>query len=163
MRLWHSTAQLENHTPRGRGPESGAMPEKQWSEMSPPIDKFTSTFDVHRARLNRSSLLYSRGRKSGRMFSRAHRALPRHMASFSSAAGPSRLPNSSSPTPGSSKTYTLSNYSAQRNEGGVFTTPPYSAHIKPFWRFKDEATAKKSAEDIWVIFEGYRAIGDFVG
>ena len=80
-----------------------------------------------------------------------------------SVPGPSILPRCSSPSPSSSQTFTPSNYRAQRNEVGVFTTPPYSTSIKPFWRYKDESAAKKSAQEIWEIFGRYREMRDFVG
>jgi hypothetical protein len=59
--------------------------------------------------------------------------------------------------------YDLSPYPARRTEQGVFTTPPYSERIKPYWRFKDEASAKLSAEKIWELFLGYGKDEDFVG
>lgn len=33
----------------------------------------------------------------------------------------------------------------------------------PFWRYKDEASAMKSAEQIYQLFEAYRQQDDFVG
>jgi hypothetical protein len=48
-------------------------------------------------------------------------------------------------------------FPALKTEQGVFTTPPYSAEIKGLWRFKDEATARESAEAIWARFEEYRS------
>ncbi|WVW83044.1 hypothetical protein I302_105061 [Kwoniella bestiolae CBS 10118] len=59
--------------------------------------------------------------------------------------------------------YTPSDYAATKNEVGVFTTPGYSEDIKPLWRFKTAEEAKKSAEGIWKLFEGYREKNDFVG
>lgn len=54
-------------------------------------------------------------------------------------------------------------YPALKTEQGVFTTPPYSAEIKPLWRFKDEDAAKHSAEEIWRLWEGYKRDVDFIG
>ena len=59
--------------------------------------------------------------------------------------------------------YTPHTYRALRNEVGVFTTPPYSAHVKPHWRYKDEETAEKSAAAIWELFQEYKIKNDFVG
>lgn len=49
-------------------------------------------------------------------------------------------------------------YRALKTEQGVFTTPVYSAAIKPHWRIKDEATARRSAQAIWGLFESYRCV-----
>lgn len=54
-------------------------------------------------------------------------------------------------------------YPALKTEQGVFTTPPYSAEIKPLWRFKDENAATQSAEEIWRLWEGYKRDEDFIG
>ncbi|ORY27188.1 hypothetical protein BCR39DRAFT_448156, partial [Naematelia encephala] len=54
-------------------------------------------------------------------------------------------------------------YKALKTEQGVFTTPPYSAAIKPLWRFADEAAAIKSSEAIWERFIEYRNQSDFIG
>ncbi|WWD01306.1 hypothetical protein V866_008249 [Kwoniella sp. B9012] len=59
--------------------------------------------------------------------------------------------------------YTPTNYAATKNEVGVFTTPGYSEDIKPLWKFKNAEEARKSAEGIWKLFEGYRDKNDFVG
>lgn len=40
---------------------------------------------------------------------------------------------------------------------------PYKSEILPFWRYKDEASAMKSAEQIYQLFEAYRQQDDFVG
>ena len=50
-----------------------------------------------------------------------------------------------------------------RSERYVFNTPPYSGHIKQFWRFKDEHAARASCDTIWAIFERYADMDDFVG
>jgi len=47
-------------------------------------------------------------------------------------------------------------YKALHAEQGVFNTPPYSNEIKGLWRYADEATAKKSAEEVFATFEKYR-------
>ncbi|ORX39946.1 hypothetical protein BD324DRAFT_615612, partial [Kockovaella imperatae] len=85
------------------------------------------------------------------------------MTSSGSAASPPSLPSCSSSSASSSATYTPANYKAQRNEMGVFTTPPYSTAIKAFWRYKDKEVAEKSAKEIWQIFERYKEMKDFVG
>ena len=45
----------------------------------------------------------------------------------------------------------------------MFNTPPYSGHIKQFWRFKDENAARESCGAIWGLFQRYVALDDFVG
>lgn len=40
---------------------------------------------------------------------------------------------------------------------------PYKSEILPFWRYKDKASAMKSAEQIYQLFEAYRQQDDFVG
>lgn len=49
-------------------------------------------------------------------------------------------------------------YRILTGEKNVFKTNPYSAEMKPLWRFKDEATAKKSADDLYEVFERYRHV-----
>lgn len=46
---------------------------------------------------------------------------------------------------------------------GVLLVEPYKSEILPFWRYKDEASAMKSAEQIYQLFEAYRQQDDFVG
>jgi len=48
-------------------------------------------------------------------------------------------------------------------EQGVLLVEPYKSEILPFWRFKTEEIAKKSAEMIWKLFENYLRNNDFVG
>ncbi len=47
-------------------------------------------------------------------------------------------------------------------EGRGATGWTYKAEILPFWRYKDEASAMKSAEQIYQLFEAYRQQDDFV-
>ncbi|EMU7660052.1 DUF4385 domain-containing protein [Salmonella enterica] len=54
-------------------------------------------------------------------------------------------------------------YQVGRGEQGVLLVEPYKSEILPFWRYKDEASAMKSAEQIDQLFEAYRQQDDFVG
>ncbi|MIG38142.1 DUF4385 domain-containing protein [Salmonella enterica subsp. enterica] len=54
-------------------------------------------------------------------------------------------------------------YQVGRGEEGVLLVEPYKSEILPFWRYKDEASAMKSAEQIYQLFEAYRQQDDFVG
>lgn len=54
-------------------------------------------------------------------------------------------------------------YQVGRGEQGVLLVEPYKSEILPFWRYKDEASALKSAEQIYQLFEAYRQQDDFVG
>ncbi|ECB6450982.1 DUF4385 domain-containing protein [Salmonella enterica subsp. enterica serovar Larochelle] len=54
-------------------------------------------------------------------------------------------------------------YQDGRGEQGVLLVEPYKSEILPFWRYKDEASAMKSAEQIYQLFEAYRQQDDFVG
>ncbi|EPP2503029.1 DUF4385 domain-containing protein [Salmonella enterica subsp. enterica serovar Infantis] len=54
-------------------------------------------------------------------------------------------------------------YQVGRGEQGVLLVEPYKREILPFWRYKDEASAMKSAEQIYQLFEAYRQQDDFVG
>ncbi|EAZ4792038.1 DUF4385 domain-containing protein [Salmonella enterica] len=54
-------------------------------------------------------------------------------------------------------------YQVGRGEQGVILVEPYKSEILPFWRYKDEASALKSAEQIYQLFEAYRQQDDFVG
>ncbi|EAA1473581.1 DUF4385 domain-containing protein [Salmonella enterica subsp. enterica serovar Hvittingfoss] len=54
-------------------------------------------------------------------------------------------------------------YQVGRGEQGVLLVEPYKSEILPFWRYKDEASAMKSAEQIYQLFEAYRLQDDFVG
>ena len=58
----------------------------------------------------------------------------------------------------SSSKLTPKTYRALKTEQGVFTTPPYSGELKGLWKFKDEDTARQSAESLWERFEGYRYV-----
>ncbi|EBH2260178.1 DUF4385 domain-containing protein [Salmonella enterica] len=54
-------------------------------------------------------------------------------------------------------------YQVGRGEQGVLLVEPYKSEILPFWRYKDEASAMKSAEQIYQLFEAYRQQDDLVG
>ncbi|EAO1601294.1 DUF4385 domain-containing protein [Salmonella enterica] len=54
-------------------------------------------------------------------------------------------------------------YQVGRGKQGVLLVEPYKSEILPFWRYKDEASAMKSAEQIYQLFEAYRQQDDFVG
>ncbi|EDC4168343.1 DUF4385 domain-containing protein [Salmonella enterica subsp. enterica serovar Typhimurium] len=54
-------------------------------------------------------------------------------------------------------------YQVGRGEQGVLLVEPYKSEILPFWRYKDEASAMKSAEQIYQLFEAYRQQDYFVG
>ncbi|EDS8530624.1 DUF4385 domain-containing protein [Salmonella enterica] len=54
-------------------------------------------------------------------------------------------------------------YQVGRGEQGVLLVEPYKSEILPFWRYKDEASAMKSAEQSYQLFEAYRQQDDFVG
>lgn len=54
-------------------------------------------------------------------------------------------------------------YQVGRGEQGVLLVEPYKSEILPFWRYKDEASAMKSAEQIYQLFEAYRQQDGFVG
>ncbi|EDT7876820.1 DUF4385 domain-containing protein [Salmonella enterica subsp. enterica serovar Cerro] len=54
-------------------------------------------------------------------------------------------------------------YQVGRGEQGVLLVEPYKSEVLPFWRYKDEASAMKSAEQIYQLFEAYRQQDDFVG
>ncbi|EBX1355800.1 DUF4385 domain-containing protein [Salmonella enterica subsp. enterica serovar Okatie] len=54
-------------------------------------------------------------------------------------------------------------YQVGRGEKGVLLVEPYKSEILPFWRYKDKASAMKSAEQIYQLFEAYRQQDDFVG
>lgn len=54
-------------------------------------------------------------------------------------------------------------YQVGRGEQGVLQVEPYKSEILPFWRYKDEASAMKSAEQVYQLFEAYRQQDDFVG
>lgn len=54
-------------------------------------------------------------------------------------------------------------YQVGRGEQGVLLVESYKSEILPFWRYKDKASAMKSAEQIYQLFEAYRQQDDFVG
>lgn len=54
-------------------------------------------------------------------------------------------------------------YSVGRGEQGVLTFEPYKSFLLPLWRFKTPDIARKSSQDLWLRFEKYDELGDFVG
>ncbi|WP_426712786.1 DUF4385 domain-containing protein [Cronobacter muytjensii] len=54
-------------------------------------------------------------------------------------------------------------YQVGRGEQGVLLVEPYKSEILPYWRYKDEESARVSAEKIYELFEAYREKDDFVG
>lgn len=54
-------------------------------------------------------------------------------------------------------------YRVGRGEQGVLRVEPYKSEILPHWKFKDPATAEKSARKILALFRAYKKAGDFVG
>jgi hypothetical protein len=71
---------------------------------------------------------------------------------------PKAPPTSTSNAVASSSKLTPKTYRALKTEQGVFTTPPYSGELKGLWKFKDEDTARQSAESLWERFEVYRYV-----
>lgn len=47
-------------------------------------------------------------------------------------------------------------YKILRGEMNVFKTQPYSNELKALWRFKDEATARRSSAELYAKFEEFR-------
>ena len=54
-------------------------------------------------------------------------------------------------------------YPIGRGEQGVLLVRPYTDIICKHWRFKTPKTARKSADKIYRMFEGYKRKGDFIG
>lgn len=54
-------------------------------------------------------------------------------------------------------------YIIGRGEQGVLIAEPYKSEILPYWKFATPADAKKSAANIYSMFENYGANNDFVG
>ncbi len=54
-------------------------------------------------------------------------------------------------------------YRVGRGEQGVLMVQPYKGEILPHWRFKTPEIARVSADEIYAMYEGYKAAGDFVG
>ena len=54
-------------------------------------------------------------------------------------------------------------YRIGRGEQGVLLVRPYTDIICKHWRFKTPKTARKSADKIYRMFEGYKRKGDFIG
>jgi hypothetical protein len=71
---------------------------------------------------------------------------------------PKAPPTSTSNAIASSSKPTPKTYRALKTEQAVFTTPPYSGELKGLWKFKDEDTARQSAESLWERFEVYRYV-----
>ncbi|MDV6167129.1 DUF4385 domain-containing protein [Flavobacterium sp. DG1-102-2] len=54
-------------------------------------------------------------------------------------------------------------YKVGKGEQGVLICQPYKDEIGKYWRFKDEATARRSSEQIFALFLNYLDTKDFVG
>ena len=54
-------------------------------------------------------------------------------------------------------------YRIGRGEQGVLLVEPYKSEICKHWRFRTPSIARKSADRIFSIFEGYLFAGDFIG
>ena len=54
-------------------------------------------------------------------------------------------------------------YRIGRGEQGVLLVRPYTDKICKFWRFKTPQIAEKSANTIYHMYRGFRALKDFVG
>lgn len=54
-------------------------------------------------------------------------------------------------------------YRVGKGEQGVLLVEPYKSEILPHWRFKTPEIARVSADQIYQLFEAYKAQGDFVG
>ena len=54
-------------------------------------------------------------------------------------------------------------YRIGRGEQGVLLVRPYTNDICAHWRFVDEAAARNSSAEIYSMFLGFKAKGDFIG
>ena len=54
-------------------------------------------------------------------------------------------------------------YRIGRGEQGVLLVRPYTNIICRSWRFKTPHIAKQSAEKIYFMYRGFRALKDFIG
>ncbi|MER3463513.1 MAG: DUF4385 domain-containing protein [Chitinophagaceae bacterium] len=54
-------------------------------------------------------------------------------------------------------------YRTGKGEQGVLLVEPYKSEILPFWKFKTQAIAQKSAKAIYKLFQQYKKDLDFVG
>ena len=54
-------------------------------------------------------------------------------------------------------------YKIGRGEQGVLLIEPYKSEILPYWKFKTEAIAERSAKKIYSLFENYLKNKDFIG
>ena len=54
-------------------------------------------------------------------------------------------------------------YRVGRGEQGVLLVQPYKGEILPHWKFATPGAARKSSEEIFALYEGYKRAGDFVG
>lgn len=54
-------------------------------------------------------------------------------------------------------------YQVGRGEQGVLLVEPYKSEILPFWRFRNQTVARKSAKKIYSLFIEYQKNNDFVG
>jgi hypothetical protein len=54
-------------------------------------------------------------------------------------------------------------YVVGKGEQGVLMAEPYKSEILPYWRFKDQKTARQSSRKIYSLFLSYLVANDFVG
>ena len=54
-------------------------------------------------------------------------------------------------------------YRVGKGEQGVLLVEPYKSEILPYWRFKDPAIARQSADKIYSLFLHYLDQQDFIG
>ena len=54
-------------------------------------------------------------------------------------------------------------YRVGKGEQGVLLVEPYKSEILPHWRFKTPEIARISADQIYQLFQDYKAQSDFVG
>jgi hypothetical protein len=54
-------------------------------------------------------------------------------------------------------------YEIGRGEEGVFKVEPYKSELLPLWSYKDEESARESAEAIYERYEEYRENDEFPG
>ncbi len=54
-------------------------------------------------------------------------------------------------------------YRVGRGEQGVLLVQPYKGEILPHWKFATPAVARRSSEEIFALYKGYKQAGDFVG
>ena len=54
-------------------------------------------------------------------------------------------------------------YRVGKGEQGVLLVQPYKGEILPHWKFATPVAARKSSEEIFALYEGYKRGGDFIG